>query len=89
MHRVTIYVKPDCEACRTACRTVELSLPRSVPVVIEKVDITENAELLEKYAKAVPVVMVDGVERFRGAVDPEKLGSLFYDDPGARLAGIE
>ncbi len=89
MHRVTIYIKPDCQACQTACRAIELSLPKSVPVVIEKIDINGNAELLEKYAKAIPVVMVDGIERFRGEVDPEKLVTLFYNDPGSRLAGIE
>lgn len=89
MHRVTIYIKPDCEICDTACKAIELSLPKSVPVVIEKIDITGNAALLEKYAKEVPVVLVDGKERFRGQVDPDKLGSLFYNDPGNRLAGIE
>ncbi len=89
MHRVTIYIKPDCSICDTACKAIELSLPKSVPVVIEKIDITGNAELLEKYAKVVPVVLVDGQERFRGQVDPDKLGSLFYNEPGNRLAGIE
>ncbi len=89
MHRVTIYIKPDCPICDTACKAIELSLPKSVPVVIEKIDITGNAELLEKYAKVVPVVLVDGQERFRGQVDPDKLGSLFYNEPGNRLAGIE
>ncbi len=89
MHRVTIYIKPDCPICDTACKAIELSLPKSVPVVIEKIDITGNAELLEKYTKVVPVVLVDGQERFRGQVDPDKLGSLFYNEPGNRLAGIE
>ncbi len=89
MHRVTIYLKPDCPDCETACRAIELSLPKSVPVVIEKIDITGNAELLEKYAGNLPVVLVDGQERFRGAVDPDKLGNLFYNEPGNRLAGIE
>ncbi|MGC8624278.1 MAG: glutaredoxin family protein [Phycisphaerae bacterium] len=89
MHRVTIYLKPNSPACQTACRAIELSVPKSVPVVIEKIDITGNTELLEKYGSAVPVVVVDGQERFRGAVDPDKLGNLFYNDPGSRLAGIE
>lgn len=89
MHRVTIYIKPNCPTCDTACRAIDLSLPKSVPVVIEKIDITTDPDLLEKFGSAVPVVLVDGEERFRGTVDPDKLGTLFYNDPGARLAGIE
>ena len=89
MHRVTIYIKPDCQTCATTCKAIELSLPKSVPVMIEKIDSTGNGERLEKYGGEVPVVLVDGKERFRGLPDAKQLGSLFYNEPGNRLAGIE
>jgi hypothetical protein len=57
-------------------------------VLIEEVDITQELGLLEKYGEDIPVVLVDGVEKFRGEVDPDRLARLFYDEPGMGLAGI-
>lgn len=74
--------------CEAALKVVQIVVGQHVPALIEEVDITQDAELLEKYHDDIPVVLVDGVERFRHTVDPEKLAKLFFDDPGERLLGI-
>ena len=59
-----------------------------VAVLIEEVDITQDQELMEKYREDIPVVLVDGEEKFRHVVDPDKLAQLFYDEQGEKLLGF-
>ena len=88
MHKVTIMSKPGCKLCKNAVEVVQRIVGAHIPVLIEEVDITQDQELLEKYRDAVPVVLVDDIERFRGTMDPEKLARLFMDEPGQDLLGI-
>ena len=88
MHKITIMSKPDCHLCDVAVNTVQKVVGQRIPVLIEEVDITQDLDLLEKYRNDIPVVLVDGVERFRHTVDPDKLAQLFYDEPGESLLGI-
>jgi len=88
MHKITIMSKPDCHLCDVAVNTVQKVVGQRIPVLIEAVDITQDLDLLEKYRNDIPVVLVDGVERFRHTVDPDKLAQLFYDEPGESLLGI-
>lgn len=88
MHRITIMSKPGCHLCEAAVRVAQQVVGAHIPVLIEEVDITQDAELLEKYREDIPVVLVDGVERFRHTVDPEKLAKLFYDELGQQIIGV-
>ncbi len=88
MHKITIMSKPGCHLCEAALNTVQKVVGAHIACLIEDVDITQDAELLEKYHKDIPVVLVDGVERFRHVVDPDKLAKLFYDELGEGLLGI-
>ena len=42
----------------------------------QKLDVDANPELLEKYDTCVPVVVIDGKERFRGQVNEVLLKRL-------------
>ena len=86
MHRVTIMSKPGCHLCDRAAEVVRKVV--RVPAMIEIVDITKDQDLLAKYKDDIPVILVDGVERFRHSIDPDKLASLFMDEPGENLLGI-
>jgi len=86
MHRITIMSKPGCHLCDQAAEVVRKVV--RVPTMIEIVDITKDHALLAKYKDDVPVILVDGVERFRHSVDPDKLASFFMDEPGESLLGI-
>ena len=86
MHRITIMSKPGCHLCHQAAEVVRKVV--RVPAMIEIVDITKDQDLLEKYKNDIPVILVDGVERFRHSIDPDKLASFFMDEPGENLLGI-
>ena len=88
MHRITVMSKPGCHLCEVALQTVQRVVGSHVPALIEEVDITQDLELLEKYRDDIPVVIIDGVERFRSHVDPDKLARLFYDDIQQKLLGF-
>ncbi|HTV49067.1 MAG TPA: glutaredoxin family protein [Phycisphaerae bacterium] len=89
MHQLTLMVKPNCPACDAARRVIELVVVPRGTAIVEEVDITEDPELLEKYKDDVPVILLDGQEKFRKAVDPDKLARLFNDEFGGRLVGFD
>jgi hypothetical protein len=88
MHKITVMSKPGCSLCEGVLEGVQRVVGARTAVLIEEVDVTQELGLLEKYGERVPVVLVDGVERFEGEVDPDALARLFYDEPGMGLAGI-
>ena len=88
MHKITVMYKPGCHLCAEALVTIQKVVGSHIPVLIEEVDITQELDLLEKYRDEIPVVLVDGVERFRFRVDPDQLARLFYDETGQKLLGF-
>lgn len=88
LRKITIYGKPDCHLCDVAADVVQKVVGNNIAVLIEKVDITEDIGLLEKYKNDIPVVAVDGVEAFKHHVDPQKLARMFYDQLGEKLVGF-
>jgi glutaredoxin len=66
-----LYTRSGCHLCDEA----EASL-RKYGFEIERVDIVASPELKERYGRCVPVVVIDGHERFRGRVDPRLLRRL-------------
>lgn len=74
-HRVTVYSRERCSLCRTAEAVVaEVATPRGVAV--EVIDIDTDDELARRYMVRVPVVAVDGVDRFEIEVEPTALAAL-------------
>ena len=88
MHKVTIMSKPNCKLCKHAVDVVQKVVGSRVPMLIEEIDITQNQDLLALYKNDVPVILVDGIERFRHTIDPDKLTTYFMDEPGENLLGI-
>ena len=88
LHKITILGKPDCHLCDVAAEVAQKVVGSNLAVIIEKVDITEDPDLLEKYKNDIPVILVDGVEKFRRGVDPAKLAQLFYDELPEKLVGF-
>ena len=88
MHKVTIMVRPGCEQCERVAEAIRKVV--RVPLIMEMVDITKDQELLEKYRDdkgGGPVVLIDGVERFRGTVDAQELLRYFADELGEKIIG--
>jgi hypothetical protein len=57
--RLTIYSRPGCHLCDEMKEVVH-RVSTSVPLSIEEVDISGNAELERLYGVEIPVLMMDG-----------------------------
>ncbi len=75
MHRVVLYARAGCHLCDVA-REAILSLRDRVGFEFSEVDIERDDELELEYGVRIPVVEVDGEERFEVTVDPEELSDL-------------
>jgi hypothetical protein len=66
---VLMYSRPRCGLCDEA-RSVILAERSRTPFSYEEVDISADHALELEYGLRIPVVLVDGVERFETRVDP-------------------
>ena len=62
--RATLYTRKGCHLCDEACAVLE-----EHGVAVTSRDIDEDPQLRLRYDTCVPVVVIDGKERFRGRVD--------------------
>ena len=69
MPRVVVYSAPGCHLCGPAVEAVRNVCGDDFAVV----DITTDTELERRYRTRIPVVTVDGVERFWFEVTEEDL----------------
>jgi glutaredoxin len=69
---VTLYGKPGCHLCDDA-RAVIDTVREVHEFELEEVDISLDPGLFRRYGERIPVVAVDGVERFEFFVDPAEL----------------
>jgi hypothetical protein len=65
----------DCHLC-DAARRVVAQVREEIPFELELVEITGVDELEARYRERIPVVEVDGVERFVYHVHPDALRRL-------------
>ena len=72
MTRVTLYGKPGCHLCDDARKVIE-QVRATREFELKEVDITLDAGIYRRYGERIPVVEVDGVERFEFFVDPAEL----------------
>lgn len=69
-----LYTRRDCPLCDHALEILDRY--SSVLPEPELIDIDEDPELQRRYGDSVPVVELDGQERFRGTINPELLKRL-------------
>ena len=75
MSVVTLYSRPGCHLCEEALQVLDRVRARR-PFEFEEVDIEADERLLARYLERIPVVLVDGRERFEFFVDERKLERL-------------
>lgn len=66
--RVVLYAREGCHLCETARDVIVAELARAV-FTFDEVDIETSDELVKEYGIRIPVVTVDGEERFEIEVD--------------------
>ena len=76
--RVVLYTRPACGLCDRAREILEAQRART-PFELEEIDISGDDALELEYGVRIPVVTVDGVERFEVEVDPSELARLLGD----------
>jgi len=69
---VKLYTAQGCSLCGPVRRRLE-NVRAELPFELEEVDITLDPGLYRQYGERIPVVAVDGVERFEFFVDPTEL----------------
>lgn len=72
---VLLYTRSDCCLCEEAKKLLE-KYRGPFGLEIREVDIDSDPQLKEKYDHCVPVVEIDGVERFRGKISEVLLRRL-------------
>jgi glutaredoxin len=75
VHRVVLYTRPGCHLCDVAREVVQTVRART-PFELEEVDIEADETLELEYGIRIPVVAIDGEERFEVTVDPAELARL-------------
>jgi hypothetical protein len=63
-----LLTRPDCSLCDEAMEVL-ISFQNALPA-ITTVDIANDPQLTRQFGESIPVVMLDGRVRFRGAVNP-------------------
>jgi glutaredoxin len=74
-HQVTLYGKKECCLCDEAMEVLQ-KVNASLPFELQKIDISNNPELLEKFGLKIPVIFVDGIQTFKYRVNEGKLRSI-------------
>lgn len=72
MPEVLLYSRPGCGLCDEA-REVILAARARVPFDLREVDVSGDDALELEYGIRIPVVLIDGVERFEVRVDVGEL----------------
>jgi uncharacterized protein (UPF0548 family) len=67
-----MYSRPGCGLCDEA-RAVIMAVRERVPFAFQEVSVEGDDALELAYGLRIPVVLVDGEERFELSVDPEEL----------------
>ena len=67
---VTIYTRKGCHLCEHA-ESIVAEARRKIPFDLEIVDIDGFAALKAKYNEEVPVIAIDGCDRFGYAIELE------------------
>ena len=68
MTRIRLMEKPDCGLCEEALASLR-RLTRRTPLDIERVDVTRDPALLDRYVVRVPVLVVGDAELDVAGID--------------------
>ncbi len=71
--KIVLYSRENCHLCDMAAEVLSRNL-----LSFEVVDIDADPQLRERYNECVPVVEIDGRDRFRGFVDELLLRRLIH-----------
>jgi glutaredoxin len=80
VRRVTLYTRRGCHLCADA-EAVLREVRARVAFELETVDIDADPELARRYGVRVPVVAIDGMDRFDYQIPPDLLEQALSGAP--------
>jgi hypothetical protein len=80
---LTLYSRPGCHLCDDM-RAVIARVARTMPVTLEDVDISTDAELEARYGPEIPVLLVDGMKAAKYRVTEQQLTRIL----SGRVGGV-
>ena len=75
--RVDFYTRNGCCLCDEALNVIE-KVGRSYALELHVIDVDQTQSLVVQYGDRVPVVIINGRERFHGRINRILLERLFY-----------
>lgn len=75
-HKITIFTRQGCHLCDDA-----IALLAEYGITPDCIDIDQDPQLVARYTSCVPVIVIDGIERFRGRVNRVLLQRLLTKEP--------
>lgn len=79
MVKLTLYINDNCELCDEALQSIEL-VRQDVDLLLDVVSIAKNDELQRKYMLEVPVLLIDGEQKFQGHITYGELLETLIDE---------
>jgi glutaredoxin len=73
--RVVLYSRPGCHLCDQA-RQILVAEQLEHPFELDEVDVQDDENLERAYGIRIPVVEIDGQDRFEYEVDPHELARI-------------
>ncbi|GAC1301177.1 MAG: hypothetical protein NVSMB14_11200 [Isosphaeraceae bacterium] len=77
--RVEVFTRAQCSCCDKAMEVLK-PFTRRFSLTIETIDVDADSVLKEKYDLLVPVVVINGRERFRGSINPILLERILWSE---------
>ena len=69
---VQIYSRPGCHLCDDM-KTVVFQVARTIPLIVQEIDISGDRHLEASYGLEVPVLMIDGRKAAKFRITDEEL----------------
>jgi len=81
MIALTLYSRPGCHLCEEMKATID-RVARSIPLTVEVIDVSDDAELDTRYGLEIPVLLVDGKKAAKYRVSEEELTRILRTRAG-------
>lgn len=78
MVKLTLYINDNCKLCNEALQSIEL-VRQDVDLLLDVVSIEKDDELQRKYMLEVPVLLIDGEQKFQGQITYGELLETLLD----------
>ena len=79
MVELTLYDNDNCKLCNEALQSIEL-VRQDVDLLLDVVSIEKDDELQRKYMLEVPVLLIDGEQKFQGQITYGELLETLLDE---------